>query len=251
MIGRISWIVPAGLASAVLVVEILEKAWHLKRVTIRRAAFFHCLRGQPQVQFERTGEPKVVYRQAEGQPRIMYERMTEEEMNRQQAAQAQQGQTDQTAQPGSVQQQAQQTGRGQVGQPLTDQERQVYRERFSDDEADTTGAVDQAAVRTQAYGVRDLERMDVHNGRGEKVGSVDRIILGPNKRQYLVVGEGGFLGIGRDRAAFPLERLWVRGDRLVIRSVTEDDIENIDDLSNVDGFQRVGANERANLRIWQ
>ena len=69
--------------------------------------------------------------------------------------------------------------------------------------------------------------------------------------RYVVVAHGGFLGIGEDRVAFPLERFWMRGDRLVIRGVTENDIEAMDDYRDqVRNYQRVADTGRVDLRLW-
>lgn len=88
--------------------------------------------------------------------------------------------------------------------------------------------------------------MSIYNGRGEELGEVDRVIVTPQGRRFVVVGAGGFLGLGRDQMAFALERFGMRGDRLVIRVVTEDDIEAMDDYRDtLDNFQRVSRNEQA------
>jgi hypothetical protein len=44
----------------------------------------------------------------------------------------------------------------------------------------------------------------------------------------------------------------MRGDRLVIRGVTEQDIEAMDDYRNqAANYRNVAETERADLRIWQ
>src|SRR5690606_29059935 len=77
--------------------------------------------------------------------------------------------------------------------------------------------------------VGDIEDMDVFNEQGEKLGDVGEVVADQQGQQYVVITEGGFLGIGEDRVALPLERFWVQGDRLVVHGVTEADIEAMDD----------------------
>jgi hypothetical protein len=72
-----------------------------------------------------------------------------------------------------------------------------------------------------------------------------------NNKRYVVIGHGGFLGIGEDRVAFPLERFGISGDRLVIRGVTENDIEAMDDYRDqTANYRRLSNNDRLDLRVW-
>jgi hypothetical protein len=92
----------------------------------------------------------------------------------------------------------------------------------------------------------------VYNARGQDLGEVDRIIVTPQGKQFVVVASGGFLGIGEDKVAFPLDRFWSRGDNLVIRGVTEDDIEAMDNYRDtLDNFQRLSRNDTADVRVWK
>ncbi|MFC1458547.1 PRC-barrel domain-containing protein [Microvirga arabica] len=186
--------------------------------------------GQPNVRYERA-EPRVIVNQAQGQPNVRIERAGE-------------GQQAAAAQKPSNQQVAQQR-RG-----LTEQERQAARERLATD-VDTTAAVDNQNVRTRPVSVDDMDDMDVYNARGEKLGDAERIVVDGNNKRYVVIGHGGFLGIGEDRVAFPLERFGISGDRLVIRGVTEEDIEAMDDYRDqAMNYRRLSNNDRLDLRVW-
>jgi sporulation protein YlmC with PRC-barrel domain len=206
--------------------------------------------GQPTVRYERA-EPRVVVNQAQGQPNVRIERMGQEQGQAQaQSAQRQQQQREAAAQPAQQDQAAQQR-QARAESVYSDEQRRTVRERLNAGDVEATGAVD-TNVRTQPVPIAQIEDTNVYNARGEELGEVDRIIVTPQGRHFLVVGSGGFLGIGRDRVAFPMERFWLRGDRLVIRGVTEDDIEAMDDYrDSLDSFQRVSRNERADLRVWQ
>jgi sporulation protein YlmC with PRC-barrel domain len=187
--------------------------------------------GQPVVKYERTGEPKVIYQQAPGQPVVRIERATQEP-----EAQAQTGSTAPAA--------AQRRG-------MTTQERQRAEQRLIVEDANAVSA-NLANARTRPMAVRELDDLDVYNARGEKLGEVNRVVLDPRtNHEYVVVEHGGFLGIGEDRVAFPLERFWMRGDHLVLRGVTEDDIDAMDDYRDqARNYQRVADNDRVDLRLW-
>ena len=74
--------------------------------------------------------------------------------------------------------------------------------------------------------------MNVWNGRGERLGDVDEVVAIDGK-PYVIVAHGGFLGIGENKVAFPLERFVLSGDNnLVIRGVTEQDIEAMGEWQN-------------------
>jgi hypothetical protein len=69
----------------------------------------------------------------------------------------------------------------------------------------------------------------------------------------IYVAHGGFLGLGEDKVAFPLERFALRGnDRLVIRGVTEQDIEAMDNWrSQISTVRNLGENDQVNLPVVQ
>lgn len=95
--------------------------------------------------------------------------------------------------------------------------------------------------------VSELEGREVRNFRGENLGNVHRVVTRPNGRSHIVISHGGLLGFGADRAAFPIERLRVDGDRLTVRGVTERDIQAASNATDVDSWRRVDGNEAMQL----
>ncbi|MGD9615174.1 MAG: PRC-barrel domain-containing protein [Alphaproteobacteria bacterium] len=186
---------------------------------------------QPVVRYERMGEPRVIYNEAAGQPVVRVERIPQEA-----EAQAQTGSTTQAA--------TQRRG-------MTEQERQRAQQRLIVEDVDVA-VVNQAQVPTRPVAVSELDDMDVYNGRGERLGEIGEVVLDPRtNRSYVVVERGGFLGIGEDRVAFPLERFWMRGNQLVLRGVTPADIEAMDDYREQrQNYRRVAETNRVNLRLW-
>jgi sporulation protein YlmC with PRC-barrel domain len=184
--------------------------------------------GQPEVRYERMGEPRVTV-QAQGQPTVRYERMG---ADGQQAAK----------QPASA---------GGAGTANADRFA-TARERLGVNDVQATASV--AGNRaTRAMTVRQLEDMDVYNFRGEELGDIDRVIFDPTtQRRYAVVEHGGFLGIGEERVAFPLERFSMRGDRLYIRGVTEQDIEAMANFrERFANYRDLGDNDRLDVGVWE
>jgi sporulation protein YlmC with PRC-barrel domain len=73
-----------------------------------------------------------------------------------------------------------------------------------------------------AIAVSRLKRMNLHNERGDKLGDVERVVQSADGHFHIVIGAGGFLGIRERDVRIPLEQVTVRGDRLVIQDLTDD-----------------------------
>ena len=201
--------------------------------------------GQPTIRYERE-EPKIVVNKAEGQPEVRIERVPRDQ-------QGQQNQQDQAArqqqlggQPQTLQQQ-QARGDQQSG----DQDRNRIRERFGLNGQAAKGP-DRNTAKTRDLTIGDIEDMEVYNANGEKLGDVGQVVQDANNRQFVVITEGGFFGIGEDRAALPLERFWVQDNRLVAHGVTDQDIEAMDDFRNQsDQYKELDDGAKASVGVWQ
>jgi sporulation protein YlmC with PRC-barrel domain len=63
----------------------------------------------------------------------------------------------------------------------------------------------------------------VYNDKGEKIGSIDDIIVSPKRTvSYAIIGVGGFLGIGKHEVAIPMDQIKFQGDRFVIAGASKD-----------------------------
>ncbi len=75
---------------------------------------------------------------------------------------------------------------------------------------------------------KDIERFigkDVYGVRGDEVGELNNLLIGPDGRVRAGIIEfGGFLGIGDHHVAVPWDQLSVQGDRIVV-NMTEDQIK--------------------------
>ena len=66
----------------------------------------------------------------------------------------------------------------------------------------------------------------VYNDAGQKVGKVEDLIISPDKDvSYVIVGAGGFIGIGRHDVAIPVTQIQDKAGKLVISGATKDTIK--------------------------
>jgi sporulation protein YlmC with PRC-barrel domain len=68
----------------------------------------------------------------------------------------------------------------------------------------------------------------VFNDAGEKVGKVQDLIISPDKNlSYLIVGAGGFIGIGRHDVAVPTAQIHAQDGKLVWSGATKDAVKTM------------------------
>ncbi|OYU45085.1 MAG: photosystem reaction center protein H [Burkholderiales bacterium PBB4] len=63
----------------------------------------------------------------------------------------------------------------------------------------------------------------IYNESDQKVGKVEDLIISPDKSvSYVIVGAGGFLGMGRHDVAIPVTQIQDQGGKLVMAGATKD-----------------------------
>ena len=68
----------------------------------------------------------------------------------------------------------------------------------------------------------------VYNDKDEKVGSVDDIIITPDKAvSYAIVGTGGFLGLAKHDVAIPVSQFKLVDKKLVLPGATKEALKAI------------------------
>lgn len=78
---------------------------------------------------------------------------------------------------------------------------------------------------TQSITVADVEGMEVVNTRDEVLGNIDRIVTNGNER-YVIISHGGwFFGLNDKEVAYPVEELYMTGDKILLSGLTEEQIE--------------------------
>jgi sporulation protein YlmC with PRC-barrel domain len=66
----------------------------------------------------------------------------------------------------------------------------------------------------------------IYNGAGQKVGKVEDLIIAPDRNvSYVIVGAGGFIGIGRHDVAIPVSQIQDQAGKLVWDGATKDTIK--------------------------
>ena len=66
----------------------------------------------------------------------------------------------------------------------------------------------------------------VYNESGAKVGKVEDLIVSPDQSvSYLIIGAGGFIGIGRHDVAVPVSQVVGQNGRLVMAGATKDSVK--------------------------
>jgi sporulation protein YlmC with PRC-barrel domain len=111
--------------------------------------------------------------------------------------------------------------------------------------ADQGTAAGAPAGRTFA-GMRGEELMDktVYGANGEEIGDVENVVVSRQDRAAaLVVGVGGFLGIGERQVAIPLDRLQLGPDGRLTTTLVKDEIGAIPAYDER-GYDRVGPGDR-------
>jgi sporulation protein YlmC with PRC-barrel domain len=161
---------------------------------------------QPQIRYERA-EPRVVVNQPEGQPQIRVEE-----------------------------------AQGQAGQEQQAQRQDLAAAGPQQQEQAEPGANQGTAAGAGAFaGVRGEELMDkpVYGAGGEEIGDVENVVVSRQDRAgALVVGVGGFLGIGERQIAIPLDQVRMGPDG---RLVTDFDKQRVSQMPAYDagGYDRI------------
>lgn len=66
----------------------------------------------------------------------------------------------------------------------------------------------------------------IYNDTGQKVGKVDDLIISPDRDvSYVIVGAGGFIGIGRHDVAIPVNQIKNQTGKLVMAGATKESIK--------------------------
>ncbi|MBM1175143.1 PRC-barrel domain-containing protein [Microvirga arabica] len=87
-----------------------------------------------------------------------------------------------------------------------------------------------AVLPNQALRVGDLEQRDIYTPRGERLGSVKRVVLNvTDGLTFLVLEYGGIAGLGEKEFPLPVEKVYLQGGRLVVPELTGAELEAVAD----------------------
>jgi sporulation protein YlmC with PRC-barrel domain len=72
----------------------------------------------------------------------------------------------------------------------------------------------------------------IYNEAGQKVGKVEDLIVSPDKNvSYVIVGAGGFVGIGRHDVAIPVTQIQDKAGKLVMPGANKDTIKGMPEFA--------------------
>ena len=79
---------------------------------------------------------------------------------------------------------------------------------------------------------KTLMGKSIYNETGQKVGKVEDLIISPDKNvSYVIVGAGGFVGIGRHDVAIPVTQIQDKAGKLVMAGATKDTIKGMPEFA--------------------
>jgi sporulation protein YlmC with PRC-barrel domain len=144
------------------------------------------------------------------------------------------------------------------GQPHIRVEQEDAKPQTAESDRERTAATTGAAPspRSPTASVRPVQasrvkNMVVYNEKGARLGEVERIVQAQDGKQQLIVGVGGFLGLGERRVAIPSGDVAMRGDRLILEDLTEEQLKrmppvdrNSRELRDIDGNATIELSSR-------
>lgn len=79
---------------------------------------------------------------------------------------------------------------------------------------------------------RTLMGKTVYNDSGQGVGKIEDLIISPDRKvSYVIVGAGGFIGIGRHEVAIPVTQIEDQAGRLVMPGATRDLVKSMPEFT--------------------
>jgi sporulation protein YlmC with PRC-barrel domain len=76
--------------------------------------------------------------------------------------------------------------------------------------------------------VSDLVEKDLEGAKENEIGDIERVVEATSdKKRFVVISRGGFLGLFESEVLVPLDNVAARGDRVVLRNMTEEQIKTL------------------------
>jgi PRC-barrel domain protein len=88
--------------------------------------------------------------------------------------------------------------------------------------------------------VSALEDKDLMGANSGEVGDIESVVeSNADKKRFIVISRGGFLGFFETDVAIPLENVAVRNDQVVLRNLTEEQLKALPKFENDNNAYRV------------
>lgn len=175
---------------------------------------------EPRIEVEEGGDPQIAFNQP-GEADVQFRQMSAEE-TQQRADEAQQLQAQAQQQTGEPTEQQQAEG------TLQPQGEQQQAEGSMSMVEPSTNLTESAAAETTSVSIERLLDMQVVGANGDAIGDVEDVLF-RGEEPFVIVGQGGFLGLGEEQVALPLSDMRLSGeDELLMRELTEEEAEAAD-----------------------
>ena len=87
--------------------------------------------------------------------------------------------------------------------------------------------------------VSDLVEKDLEGAKENEIGDIERVVEATSdKKRFLVISRGGFLGLFESEVLVPVDNVAARGDRVVLRNMTEEQIKTLPKFDSDDKSYR-------------
>ncbi len=77
----------------------------------------------------------------------------------------------------------------------------------------------------QAIAVSELVDETVYGAQGERIGTIQQILVDRSGQEHAVISFGGFLGLGEDQVIIPLQQLQMRNDDIYAPGLNESQLQ--------------------------
>jgi PRC-barrel domain len=94
-----------------------------------------------------------------------------------------------------------------------------------------------------------LEDMDFVGADGKEIGDIEGVVENnADKKQFVVLERGGFLGFGAKKIPIPLENVAVQGEKVTLRNMDVAQLDGMTEFSNDNNaFRELEENQQINL----
>jgi sporulation protein YlmC with PRC-barrel domain len=118
--------------------------------------------------------------------------------------------------------------------------------------ADTTTGSTGLGTTTRMLTVDALEDMDLVGVDGKEIGEIEGVVENnADKKQFVLVERGGFLGLGAKEIAIPAENIAVQGEKVTLRNMDVAQLDGLAEFNNegnayreLDGTQQISLSQQ-------
>ena len=105
------------------------------------------------------------------------------------------------------------------------------------------------AAPTRQIPVAQLTEKDLTGANNDEVGDIERVVENSgDKKQYLVISRGGFLGLFETEVLIPVDSVALKGDQVVLRNLSQEQLKSLPKFdSNDTAYRRLEDSQTLTL----